>query len=271
MVATNDVYFEFMDSNEKFNLFLIGDIHVGNLGCDLKLLKKVLKSIKETENSYILGMGDYCECITPKDKRYDIHTQDRKILTPKEQYDKIIDLFSPFKGQIIGLLEGNHEASLDKYNSHRITEELAKDLDTVNLGYSAFTDLHFKKIDENGKRLKTTMYTIYATHGTGSGRFKGAKVNRLEQLAQWNESDMYFGAHTHELITWHDIRNKKRGKRKVEDIRIYGITGSFLTGYEKGVTSYVERTQRKPAFKGCLKVEIVPYKRKINSSIFRGD
>ena len=39
----------------------LGDIHIGNLGCDLEEFKKSVKWVASNHNHYTIGMGDYID------------------------------------------------------------------------------------------------------------------------------------------------------------------------------------------------------------------
>ena len=40
-------------------------------------------------------------------------------------------------------------------------------------------------------------YVVYATHGSGGGRREGGKINRLADLAQIVDADVFLCGHTH--------------------------------------------------------------------------
>ena len=46
------------------NIYVMGDFHIGNQNHRTDLLKSTLNKIEE--DSFILGMGDYCEFINKK-------------------------------------------------------------------------------------------------------------------------------------------------------------------------------------------------------------
>jgi len=60
------------DMNEPVKVIPFGDIHIGAAGVNITYLKNTIEWIRKTPNCYAIGMGDYCDCIDVKDKRFDI-------------------------------------------------------------------------------------------------------------------------------------------------------------------------------------------------------
>jgi antirestriction protein ArdC len=66
--------------------------------------------------------------------------------------------------------------------------------------YSETTALLFIRFGHEMRRNsegRKMVYTVYATHGSGGGRREGGKINRLADLAQIVDSDIYLCGHTH--------------------------------------------------------------------------
>ncbi len=62
--------------------------------------------------------------------------------------------------------------------------------------YSPASALVFIRFGWNEKQRKTA-FTIYMNHGSGGGRTAGAKVNRVAEMANVVDADIYIHAHTH--------------------------------------------------------------------------
>ena len=39
----------------------LGDVHIGNLGCDVEKFKRNVDYVRKTPNCYTIGMGDYID------------------------------------------------------------------------------------------------------------------------------------------------------------------------------------------------------------------
>lgn len=66
--------------------------------------------------------------------------------------------------------------------------------------YSPTTALLFVRFGQHSNAIqhkRKIAYTIYATHGAGGGRKEGGKINRLADLAQIVDADVYICGHTH--------------------------------------------------------------------------
>ena len=65
------------------------------------------------------------------------------------------------------------------------------------------------------------VYTVYATHGSGGGRKEGGKINRLADLAQIVDADVYIMGHVHTPATFR--------------------SGYYRTSMANSTVSYVEK------------------------------
>lgn len=259
-----------------FNFIGLGDIHLGNVGCDIKKLTEMISWIKETPNTYIIGMGDYCEAIQIDDPRFDDRSVDSyfKIkdisLLINKQIEAIIKLLYPVKNKILGLLTGNHEETYRLHYHRDIVYEIAKGLNLFDkvLGYDGFIQVFFKrqpKVCNNDRQ----MFTIYATHGFGSARKSGSKVNRLEDFTHFIDADLILVGHEHKKIIAPPIiklgvtKSGKLCQHKILSV----MTGSFLRGYVENATTYIEKKCYSPCDLGVVKVIYKPFTRDIHASL----
>ena len=122
-------------------------------------------------------------------------------LSPMEQLKRCVEIFSPLAklGKILCVLHGNHENRIYKSDGIDTTALMADQLG-IRSRYSPTTALLFIRFgkDKNpANRGRKMVYTVYATHGSGGGRKEGGKINRLADLAQIVDADIYLCAHTH--------------------------------------------------------------------------
>ena len=250
----NSVRIPYKHDGERFQIIPLGDIHYGNWQCDTDYIEKLIDWIRKEHNTYVLGMGDYCDCITPNDeRRFDLDSA--KEFRPAEQYDYIYKQFYKIKDKLLGLHIGHHGDNLRlQLENHDL--ELAKKLETRYLDWQAFTILNFVR---NNRKSKLT---IYSTHGHGGGGTTGAKINKVEDLAKFYDADIYLMGHLHKCLTATDslvgIGTGKYGSRLVYPKRIYGITGTMLRYPIEGKSGYEARKGYRPMKPGVIKIKLYP-------------
>ena len=260
--------------NQWFYLIPIGDTHIGNMGFDEQKLRKLVKWISEKENTFWIGMGDYCECINIDDKRFDPQQ------VPKEFRDKLdnmipsqvakfVEILEPIKDRCLGLHEGNHDRKIRiKYHFDPVYE-IWRAFDIPNLPMlkdAAITRLQFK-VDDNSKKPAAYSFDVFSVHGNTGGRLGGAKLNRLEQLIGFFEADIYLMAHSHIKLTESKVLLHVDSKLNLKyKKKILAVTGCFLNGYTQGNTSYVEQMMLPPTCTGVVKIMMNPRKKDIHIS-----
>ena len=251
---------DLVEGDSSLILKPIGDIHLGANNCDYDHLVKLLKWVKENKNVYVLGMGDYADCIYGRDKRADIEATDLSFSSPEKQMNELYRLFKPIadEGRIIGLLTGNHEDSIRKISGVDLTRTLCARLNVPYLGMSAFINLTYAR---NGKHMQRTRTVVYAHHGYFGGRDKGSKISNLMKIARAYEADVYLVGHCHDMYSSIEDRiicyNDAISKHRV----VYGLTGSLLKTVTEGQRSYGEDAGYYPMRTGTISVKIIPEER----------
>ena len=86
----------------------LGDIHLGNLGCDIDKFMKSVDTIANNDDYITIGMGDYIDNVMAYangaiDKRWNPETVDRRMLTTEEQTDVFLQAWEPIKHKTLGL------------------------------------------------------------------------------------------------------------------------------------------------------------------------
>ena len=192
--------------SDVFSLYPLGDIHLGNIGCDEEYFKSIVDRIAQDDNALWIGLGDYCEWINVKDPRFEfssmpdwIKVKDLSDLA-NAQRSRFLDIVEPIADKCIGLVKGNHEDTIQRYTERAVYNEIVADVkskmsaqvDKLGLDYCGFIQLKF---DRGGHH--TWLPTIFAHHGWGGGRKKGGKVNKLEDLMLTFEADVTLIGHHH--------------------------------------------------------------------------
>lgn len=257
-----DRYYKYKSKSTVYHLIPLGDIHIGNVNADIKAFLNLVNWLHDCDNCIWLGMGDYIDIIPVGDKRHNIYEQARyynyygrkyNLSDPQEQYLLVRAILKKIKDKCIGILAGNHELKYENQGAN-FARLLADDLDTDYLDYASFINLHFQR---EGSKART-QYTIFAMHGFGGGRKTGSKVNRVEDLAQYFDADIYLMGHTHDLFVTREIRlYASRGKIRERKL-IFANTGTFLRTYNMGNTSYGEMRAYKPTKIGVVRIDLIP-------------
>jgi hypothetical protein len=266
-VATKEIVYT--SRSDVIKITPVGDIHYGGRDCNLKLLRACVRKIATDPLHYWIGMGDYAEWIVPTDPRFDFRD-----LSPEEKAEKLHGMVSsherdiatellPIKERCLGMIEGNHEHKLTKRLYVPVQANLCRAIggesNTLDLGYSAIVKLRL--IRKNGSSSTSSMCKVYLHHGAGGGRKKGAKVNRVEDLASmFPYCDIYVQGHVHDRICF--ISSALDARDKSDTIydrpRAFGVTGTFKETYTQGGMGYGEQAQYPPTALGVITFTIRP-------------
>jgi len=237
-----------------------GLIYIGNKTVEWNRLSKVLNWIEENE-AYWVFMGDACDAIMPHpmEKRLDLDELDPNFYTPKLQYQKFYELLEPIKKQGLMILAGNHDDTLRRRHYHDYVDEKAHMIGVpYACGLSGFLRLVFKRIKSKRR------FDVYCHHGYSTARTKGAKINRVEDMADMFEADIYVMGHVHEIIhTAKTVMTVKNNLVEEEKVTHFLLSGGFIRGYVDKHQTYIERKMLKPTRLGSIGVEITPEHREI--------
>jgi hypothetical protein len=280
-----EIFSQGCSHRRKFNLIPIGDTHVGTRAFDRPRFLGYVKWIKDTPNTYWVGVGDYCECITPKDIRFDPDVID-PIYTEQKKYNDLwrdiynrslpigfralkdlptieardfIDMVTPIADKCIGLSMGNHEWDIQNNYDKDILGYICQELKVRNLGWASLTRLKF--YESRGHAIPVLMYV---SHGYSMGRKKGGKINVLEDKASMFEADIFISGHSHDKIasTKELLTIPRRGKLRLKTKKkVFCVVPSFFKTYEEGIITYGERREFPPTAMGVIKITIEPFRR----------
>ncbi len=285
MEAAGRRYIQHPSRKDEISVWAVGDIHLGNPGCDEKRCKRDIAAIKDDPNSFWIGLGDNADYISPNDKRFSAdHLDDGAKLNIGRlgayYRERVRDLFMPIKDKCLGLLLGNHE---QKYFQDNNQEDghgwLCVELGVPNLQYCALFDLVFvRKACKVPKLLpsapaygNTTSHTwrLYCHHGSGSSSTPGGKLNTLIKHMNFAEADIYLLGHMHD----------QKGQRMVrlganadcthleERVSLGCISGSYLRTYQQGKTGYGEVKGYAPTTLGACRLRFRPDKHTVDVSV----
>lgn len=261
----------YSSKSQTFNLWFIGDVHVGAAGWAKDKFERTIKEVERDRTALVILMGDLADAILPADKRFDIngvHPDFRHRLgdLADAEYEYLEKILAPIKDKIIGILTGNHEETIRLRWYRDLTRDLCRRLKTKFLGYDAIIGLIFKRKGGGGSQR----FIIRAHHGRGGGRTIGGRLETLYKLSQSLAADIFVMGHVHSLI--YDVRPQVVPDWKEEDVkerrRIFGITGSFLRSFVKDADSYSEKADYPLNDLGCLRIRIKPFHRELHPERF---
>ena len=168
----------------------IGDIHIGDRAVDYGLLERNLEWANDND-ALIIGTGDWLNNATLGSKSSP-YKQDMDADT---QVKKCIELFTPVKDNVIGIIQGNHENRSEKGGHVDPLGAVCLALGCEYLKYSGVISIIV------GTRQKSRAYTFYVHHTTGGGSTPGGKINRVDKLRSIvSNADCYLGGHNHSLM-----------------------------------------------------------------------
>lgn len=182
---------------EELELYPLFDWHIGDRMSDTFLIEATLKRIMETPNAMCILGGDIMDTAIASSvgDTYGAHIQ------PMEQLKLCVNLFEPLAkaGKIAAILPGNHEGRVYRSDGIDITAMMAAQLG-LSHRYSETTVLLFIRFGLESRRAsegRKLVYSVFASHGNGGGSKAGGKINRLSDMAQVIDSDIYMCGHTH--------------------------------------------------------------------------
>lgn len=236
---------------DEFRIIPIGDIHLGASACDEARLKRVISRIATEDNTYWAGKGDFCDFINRSDKRFDITTLAKWLITSKNLTDisgaqsrRFIDYVAPIASKCLYLEEGNHERSIYRHYERSVYSEIVagvkrsagwNDDYKLALGYEGFLVLTFYGSD---KKEAAVTITIYSHHGYGGGKKEGSKANNLQETLWTVNADIVLFGHSHNTQTQVQEVIEVRGSKVIERVRFGAYTGSFLKSFTEDSDTY---------------------------------
>lgn len=242
------------------SLFFVGDVHYPRGKRDA--FKNVLDNdiLKCKNEPRMIFMGDAVEGITSGDPRYNpeetgyqiAHGNGINLNMISEQWKMFEDDLQGVVDECVidGMIAGNHEGSLIKYQSRNDMKIFCdrNDINYLGDGYSViFYDYKNPLI-------------ILASHGQGGGVTTKYVVGKLEDDAKLlQNANIVVRGHHHKLLTLSHIPgflvDDKKNKIYAQHQKL-GCTGSFLTNYELDVSDYGEKKGYPPLPIGYLRAEI---------------
>lgn len=173
----------------------MADFHLGDIHSDFKKIQEYLAYIKDNDNVFTVLNGDMMDAAIQSS----IGDTYGASLQPMEQLAQCVKIFEPIKDKILAVTPGNHEQRIYKSDGLDLTQLMCNQLE-IGERYSNTSVLLFIRFGKDKKHdhhNRPILYTIYCVHGAGGGRTEGGKVNRLMQLGNIVDADIFIHSHTH--------------------------------------------------------------------------
>jgi len=246
-------------NTQTWRLYPIGDIHLGNVGCDKTALSRTIKTIKDDPLARWIGLGDYAEYIGWTDPRFEPESVDKEYKVNDFKYwgqrmnRDVIKHFEPIADKCIGLMSGNHEKTVADRYLFDPTADLAERLKAKYLGYECM--IGFKVLRHTGRC--DYGFDAYCHHGFGGGRKPGSVINNLVDLAAYYQANLFLTGHTHKIISTkiNRLRLTEKCKLVSEDVAFL-VCGTYLRMKQENMEGYEVKKGLPPTFIGSPYIEI---------------
>jgi len=239
---------------ETFKLLPLSDIHYDGKGknsiCDSIKLKKDLAE-RVDDKTIIVGIGDWFGGIIASDvKRY---RKEHDAASGEDILDESIDglteILMPYREQIYGIGDGNHEDSISQHCGTNLIKRLIANLNSgvqkpiLHLGYSWLLQLRFG-ITGDDKKERVRSMVVRGHHGWGGGsRTEGADITKFSHDVKFWQADLFLYGHVHKL----KINDIEEGRLVGDNswktyLKRMVVCGTYQKTYSKSATAtYAEK------------------------------
>ena len=246
--------------NKEFRLVFFGDVHRDSPNHAGKAWQEFLRYARSLKNAWFFGMGDYLDSTSTSERAClgniseTLHETLRNdiIQLQTKKCELIAKELEFMRGRIIGMLNGNHY--FDFPSGINSDQQICHLLGAKYLGVCAFVRLYFDKHSRRHSR------DIFAHHGAGASRLMGGSINRVAQMAEGAEADIYAMGHDHKRIASPGqprlfLRHCPQNGLSVESREPVVLrSGSFLASFENGVVNYNVDACRPPSALGHVEL-----------------
>ena len=251
---------------QRFTLIPLGDIHLGSDNCDKRAMVRVVDEIRRNPDARWIGIGDYVEWITPKDKRWHAGGIDEQIINLANldrigdaYVDAVSTILHPIMDKCWGMGKGNHEGTFEREHHTNLTQRILQQAGAsgdLYTGWACITRVCFE--DDNAHRSSVR---VFHSHGWQAGRMAGAKVNQLDHLMGWIDGcRIYLQGHSHDrVVKTKTMLSTNPSFTKLTATDCYGAhCGSYLRTYQQNATGYGEEKGYPPVPIGPVRFYITP-------------
>lgn len=240
-----------LSQHEFIYLVPLSDLHIGAPQTDIDAIKGYIDWIARHKNAYTLLNGDLFNAATKASTPELYEYED--MVTPDKELVMLEDLLRPIKNKILAACSGGHELkNLFRTVGADYTWHLMRNLGIEEVYVRDGGVLLIKTKPYNQR--DNIFFKVFFTHGWGGARTRGAKIKKLEYLAQSFHADMYILSHDHtqnltrdnylDVPRWDSVKLIPHRKMLIS-------TGGFL-----GYAGYPLRSGYQPADLGTPRIRI---------------
>jgi len=241
------------------SIYLLGDVHIGSANFARPEFVKSVNMIKES-GGYWIGMGDYVDCITTRDPRFnpfeiakEFGVRDMANL-PMAQANEFMKLIEPIKDKCLGLISGNHEDKYRQHNGTDITDYICQTIGATNLRQKAWINLRI--LDEASGKQRATV-TMCLAHGAGGGGMReGYPTNKAYDTFRWDIADIHAMGHLHRMACDRAIHNEYLYDVLKQRPSWYIVNGCYMHKATIGSEGYFENRAGKESDIGMVKISL---------------
>jgi UDP-2,3-diacylglucosamine pyrophosphatase LpxH len=256
----------------SYEFVFAGDDHHCVRGYSHKALAGFIHRVKAKKNTFVGIGGDNIDCMNPLDPRYEVDMYKTLHARASSQRDEFIQSYTPLKGRILYIMDGNHEERI--HNVFEVSKDIAKAFEVPYAGRLA--KLHFP----TWKALHWhPECTVYSAAKDATQRYINECLSiktKLMNVGGASDCDGLVMGHIHkvrilppsclrELITPskgmklihkypQPIRKQLDGDTYYYDPndQWFASSGSLMTSYVEGYTSYAEKRGYHPTDLGFV-------------------
>ena len=222
--------------NGEVIVYLIADVHVGSMQCNLDKFNEVVDEISKTKNAYLILNGDLIDNALKDSISFEYDG-----LSPSSSINIVCEILKPVAKKILCINTGNHEMRSKKAADIDPNLLIATILG-VKDKYSDGASILFLPLVNAPKKGKDTLFTIFCYHGAGGGTRVGSKASKVQDMAKICQTDIYMMSHVHlPMVFKEDYLEIDKVHYSVRQrTRTFVISNSFLDyggyGEKKGYT-----------------------------------
>lgn len=202
---------DFSSDVDRLKLLVLSDLHIEDPLCDRRRAVQFVEEVKNDQNCYFGVNGDMFNNAV----RTAVSDTWENTMTIDTAIDTICEMLDPIREKCLFITDGNHEKRSYKDHNRLLLKDVSRILG-IRDRYSFDPYLVYIAFGKNqGRECRKTVYSIYGKHGTGGGRTMGAKMNKLEQMLNVINADIFIHSHTHVQAAFRlrsasvDYRNRK--------------------------------------------------------------
>lgn len=251
----------------EIEVLLAGCLHVGHRATRENEIRDMVDYVSAAPNRRLVLMGDVTDSINITDPRFSpaeiatwIPTEElsnRLVL----EAERAIDMLSPVKDRIDGIVIGNHENKTKRNHQVDLHRILTNGLGAPSMGLLGFLRYTFVGRD----RGESAPVVFYLEHGSGGAGTVGVVLNKMVKRAKdFPGAHVVAGAHHHRngATTAETVQYDSARGKIVHGSTLCVTVGTFMRYHLPGQTSYGEMFNLDPHGIGPGKVIVRPWAKK---------